>query len=355
MRADCVANQTVRNHFRDPERAWDEGMRLNDGGVSYLAERLAPVCNPLLKQRQVERRLDEMRRSMIERLARFHVDADIETELAKRRAQARTIAVEVAACAERQTFGRMLRLLQVDTEGLQDVCRRIEDGQLGLGPGTPPASGGGVGAPLGARVDGRKLVSAIFDDEPAAPAAPAAPMDQAELFAAGAVAHWSGGIRQAAEDPLRMATVGMPLEQAQQLVSELIEAANRTDLKGSIAGRIRPIVSYRQKAVQIPPQAVAMALQAINAFVDFLGYHELPAERRPRVPRMDRSVFRPRPPVGDLPPLQEQPQPYDMDIYVDWITALRQLVEDNVRFRDGSLVDAQSNGKVARILSMLTA
>ena len=53
--------------------------------------------------------------------------------------------------------------------------------------------------------------------------------------------------------------------------------------------------------------------------------------------------------------VQEEPLAYDMQIYVDWITSMRQLVEDNVRFRDGALVDEVSNAKVAKILAALGA
>ncbi len=53
LKASYLGVGAVRTHFHDPARAWDEALKLNDGGVGYLAGALAPVCNPELKQSQV--------------------------------------------------------------------------------------------------------------------------------------------------------------------------------------------------------------------------------------------------------------------------------------------------------------
>jgi len=52
---------TVQQHFKDPARAFDEALKLNDGGVSYLAEQLEPVCRPGLKYEQIASRLKLLR------------------------------------------------------------------------------------------------------------------------------------------------------------------------------------------------------------------------------------------------------------------------------------------------------
>ena len=57
----------MRAHFNDPERAFDEAMRLNDGGIDYLAGLLEPMCEPGIKYEQLEERVKTLRQQMLER------------------------------------------------------------------------------------------------------------------------------------------------------------------------------------------------------------------------------------------------------------------------------------------------
>ena len=59
-RAAFLANKSVSSHFADPERAWTEALRENDGGISYIAAQLRPVCDPALKAEQIAGRLGEL-------------------------------------------------------------------------------------------------------------------------------------------------------------------------------------------------------------------------------------------------------------------------------------------------------
>ncbi|HYZ31751.1 MAG TPA: virulence factor SrfC family protein, partial [Crenalkalicoccus sp.] len=111
LKRNFLANPDVQRHFADPERAWEAGMALNDGGIGYIAERLRPVCNPALKRRQVQAQLATLARRMASRLEPYHVSSDLDAELAKRRAEARGIGRQLLACAEAQAFGLLLREL----------------------------------------------------------------------------------------------------------------------------------------------------------------------------------------------------------------------------------------------------
>ncbi|WP_163382519.1 virulence factor SrfC family protein, partial [Escherichia coli] len=70
--------QEARQHFSDPSRAFDEALKLNDGGISYLAENISKVCKVDLKLGQVRGRLEELRRDMRGLVAKFHIDLDLD-------------------------------------------------------------------------------------------------------------------------------------------------------------------------------------------------------------------------------------------------------------------------------------
>ena len=126
LRASCLGVGAVQTHFLDPGRAWDEALKLNDGGVGYLAEALAPVCNPALKQGQVLSRLSDLRAQMAERLERFYVSDDLEERLKQRLEVAGKIVDQLYAMADLGRFGHLIRALQVPADELADVLYRIE-------------------------------------------------------------------------------------------------------------------------------------------------------------------------------------------------------------------------------------
>lgn len=129
LRAGFAALPEAAAHFKDPGRAFDEALRLNDGGVGYLIENLSQVCRPALKTKQVATRLDALRAEMRERLARFHVALDIETRLAERREAAGQVFDALDTIVAAGGLGSFLRALSLDAAVLTDVLHGTEAAQ----------------------------------------------------------------------------------------------------------------------------------------------------------------------------------------------------------------------------------
>lgn len=105
----------------------EAGFALNDGGISYLAESLRPLCNPALKQQQLRAQLTQLREQMAERIGRYYVSDNPRLELARRLDAARLIAARLIDCAGEQRFGELLRALQADNgDELEGIYYRIE-------------------------------------------------------------------------------------------------------------------------------------------------------------------------------------------------------------------------------------
>lgn len=360
FRDDYLSNPVVRSHFKDPARAWDEAFRLNDGGITYLAESLAPVCNPDIKRRQIEARIGQQRALMRERLARYYISGDLDEEMRKRKAMAAVVVKHLANCVEAQRFGHLLKALQVSDSELADLYYEVE-----MRGGSEDGEDKRAVVAIGRPVTARTLLEDVFGDdevedmdvtgEVMPPELSAMPVDKADLFADAVLQHWIGEVRAISETP-RMCTYFRVSEASvSALASELIAGAQRLDIRTELAERLREALSFRQKIEQERAKAALLAANIVNAYVNWLGFDREPLEDRPTAGRGDhrRPIFAPRPTVNVNLSLPDLPTPYDQMQYVDWMTAFRRLVEDNASSREGTEVDVEQNARLGKLVTAL--
>ncbi len=359
LRANFLANPDVQRHFADPERAWEAGMALNDGGIGLIAERLRPVCNPQTKREQVRAALAAQAGAIAASLRPYYVSSDVEAELQKRLAEARGVAMGLTEAAKRQAFGLLLSELQVRGEAVADVFRAAL-----LTVGDDPVA---VRGPVGTVSDADELdqgLADIFGDAPAAPAAqkpagadapapaPAQMRDVADVLAEAALAHWLEGLHRFAARADLPPLFGMEREAAASLTGQLATAARRLGLRQRIARAIRDNASFHERAGDQLAKRVLVAEREINEFVYALGARDLPPERRPTV--AGRPVFtRTKPVPEQWPELAERPAAFEREIYLDWVASYRRLVEDNARAAAGLVGDQALNERLGQLLGAL--
>jgi hypothetical protein len=315
-------------------------MTLNDGGISYLAESLRPVCDPAIKRSQIAARLEVLRADMAVRLAPYWHSGDLTAELAKRREEARVISRALVACAAAQAFGRLIRSLQVTPEELTSAWWRMQ---------TEPAEE----APVGARAGEEDYLAELGDLVAPQAQGEHRARDAFERYADMAVAEWMEKMHRAAAEPEMTEQLKLPREAATALVAQIGAGARRTGLSARIAQRLREAASYRQKLSESASKPVMVAEGMVNRYVHALGYADLPPEARPRSGRTDRPVFAPRAPVNGTPQLGAQPEAYDKQFHVDWISAFTRLAEENVTASGGNEVDVAQNARLGKILGAL--
>lgn len=358
LRSKYLANDDVRKHIAYPDRAWDAAMVLNDGGIAYIAEHLAPVCNPALKRHQVLEQLKTLAARIAARLEPFHVTDDKEAELIKRRDDARRIGRQLLACAQSQAFGLLLRELQVGGDDLAGLFRKE---QLAATDGPTV-----VNAPVGVRAKASALTDdfeAMFDDEPSTadkpPAPPgddkAEPTDLPDLLARAAVTDWLQRMNRWAERPDVPALFRIERDSAAILVGQLGAAAHRLHLREIIASRMRERAAYHERLSDRMVKPVMIAERSLNDFVTWLGFDTVPIDSRPKAGRDRRPVFVHPEAAEEFPPLAETPSAYDSNFYIDWASSFVRLVEDNVQGTDGSRADSAANRRLRAILAALHA
>lgn len=359
FRSDYLANPVVRAHFVDAERAWDEAFRANDGGISHLAEALAPVCNPEIKRRQIASRIGNQRSLMLGRLSQYYVTGNLEDELRKRRALAHRTVRRLAQCVQAQRFGRLLQTMQLSDGDLADIYYQVEtrpNGEAKGNGGSAPAIGIPVRADdILAEVFGDDLSEVMDEETTVVPKS--APRDSAALFADTVLEHWMDELHALADTPRIYTYLQMSESSMSNLVSEMIAGARRLDLRDTIANRVRQITSFRQKLEVAMARPALIAATVINAYVDCLGFDSISEDERPEVGQGDqrRPIFASRPPLTQGPNLTEDRTPFDRVQYVDWITGFLNLVERNAMNQDGREIDVAQNARIGDLVRALEA
>jgi hypothetical protein len=357
LRSKFLENEEIQRHFADPGKAWDAGLKLNDGGIAYIAERLGPVCNPALKRSQVAAQLSDLGIRLSGKLEPFYVSSDVDEELRKRRAEARKIGRQLLACAQAQAFGVLLRELQVTSDELGHVFRRQQ-----LAATEAPSI---VNAPVGTRASGKAMsddFDASFGDDDETPPAAARPQaetapeprDMADVFAEAAVRTWLERMNTFAARDDVPSIFRLEKEGASVLVGQMFAAAHRLGLREGIAAQIRSRAAYHERLSDRLVKPVMVAERSVNDFVTWLGFDKMPTDKRPQAGREMRPVFLLAEPAEEMPPLSETPIAYDSVYYVDWATGFVRAVEDNVRAASGVAgSNTQSNEWLGKVLGTL--
>ncbi len=348
------ASSLVTTHISDPQRAWDAMCALNDGGTSYLIERLAEVSEPSLKHSQLESRLTECGKALYDRLVRFHHGLDPSSRREKEEAlmALREHLVDAFAEDNFRRFIRFLGLLMLDPADIREIALSAP-----LIPPTPPA-------PSTDRPTAAKGRANIFGGR-ATPAAAALSLrneDRALRFARTLCQRWIARLRQLARDDSFLAAFGLDGTKAGDIFDQLIIAADRLALAERIAVQVREATNLAAiRWEDIADRIVVIADNTLGAFLFFLGYQDIPIENRPGFPEeaetFERRIFEPpqRLVSGALPDLDDMLLPIPETRFIDWGIAFLNLGRDNLDHGGGRLLTPDLNRRLGGLLAALGA
>lgn len=345
LRAEYLATEAVQAHVADPERAWDEAFRLNDGGVAYLAEKLAPLCRPEIKTEQLRQRLAALAGQMADRMRQFHVSSDLERERQKRLEEARVVLASLNRAIQRRRFGAVRALLTVSPEDLEAVYYRVATAPV---EDAPPAEAEG-----GIDIDGILGGGDALAGESAAPTVQR--HDLAARYARAVMTHWAEALNGLTGDAWLLGRLGLEERAMVSLARELIDGGHRLAVEAEIAAAVRGLTQATVRVEQLMPRVAAVAAAVLNRFADRLGFDRFPPDRRPtaKLNAAQRPIFLPPSPVVDLPDLPEESGRFDLAGFVDWLTGYRHLVEDNALSQSGQSIDVAANDALGRLLAQV--
>ncbi|MEM1232640.1 MAG: virulence factor SrfC family protein [Pseudomonadota bacterium] len=371
LKAGCLEAEPVQRHFKDPDRAWEAALGLNDGGVSYLVEELTKVCKPESKLNQIGVQVEAVATRLLQELGQFYVSDDIEKRIEEKRAAAGAIIDGLELTLSNHRFGALLHALSVDQDLVQDRISRVPSSiritnavatevPKTTAPGAPPRPAGirRPGAPL--RPGAPKPVAAA---EPAKETADAPPTNgirtmTPETFQADtSLEVWIEGLNRFRDDEERLAAFQLTPEAASDLVSELIHGITRTAVTHRMHSQLSAISYGMTVDKQAPPAAIVCSEQ-INFFVSTLGVPNMPESERPIIDLGDglsRIAFEARPGADSADDLPVEQRAASAETWTDWVFALETLFVGNAKDGEGGAVNIEQNLKIGEVISGLGA
>jgi hypothetical protein len=367
----------VTSHFADPARAFDEALKLNDGGVSYLAANLAQVCRPEIKAAHIRGRVERILGDIRRTLAPFYVDSDVNKRLDERGAVSATILQGLSAAWERNQLGSALRSLQISQNGIAEHLHiaygnRLKsqgDGKEGKGkepgprPPRPVAAPSGSGRPPlpGAPPLPGRSRTAAEAIRPDAMKGTAPRMQSREDFLAhSAIKYWADGLHALAANGPALDMLGLDEGSMSELATELTAAARRGEIQHAIAEDLAKLGgSSIERSDMLLEKAGFFAASHINRFVSTLGFDRVPEDARPKAPDGNGDnvvpVFARQPDKSNCDDLGRERANFAYLGLSEWMYAFHQLVRDNVLAGEGLVINVAENERLKGILSAIDA
>ena len=165
---------------------------------------------------------------------------------------------------------------------------------------------------------------------------------------------WVEQVRQFAADAETRTFFAMPARELDQFCHELLLSAQRCRVRQQMEEDLRACSAYSNlERERLLWKQASLAADAINAFVDWLGFDPR------RHSEQERTIlFRDKPvvlfpavsdPVGE-PLIGEVEAPYDRQWYTDWLRALMHGITANADFDGRQIRNPQQNKRLYDIL-----
>ncbi len=336
-----IAEELVRRHIAEPEDRWEAMLRLNDGGISYLAGRLEPLCDPDLKYEQIQPRAEELQRQILAELTHFHEAGDLQSRVEERMAQATDVVRSLMAQPE--SIGCFLRELMVDEDRLGqaylDTMRQVQRSGEGSKPRAAAAS---------------ITIELPPGMEPEETSAPEEAKNGQSAFGDAALQVWLDDLERRASDEDLASAFNLTSQQFLQVINELAVAAKRLDVPSAIDTQLHAVPRFGSPDEVVHRVALAAAL-TLNGLVSKLGSDLEPEDEEEGGPKI---VFT-RPAEiapGALPSLPDDPAEMARmrgRTISTWLGALRDLARRNASWGQGGFVDPEQNQRLGNLIAQV--
>lgn len=329
-RAAYLRSEPVLKHIANYEKAFDQALLPNDGGISYLAERLRPLCANNTKNEQLAARMHDCASAILALTARYYHDPDSMNATEEAQQALGAIANELSALYHNRMFGPFLLHLSLPRETIIREWRNFSS-DIETTPPQPATT---------------SLLSGILNIAQAQ-AAPA--KDQHDQFAEQVMSVWvEERLNAFMTDPVQAAAFGMKPHTIRPFIERLEKLADTLGIEKTIAERLRLQCSHNNALTQSGEKQAVICAEIIGRFVTYLGYETMPEDARPALPANGRAIFsRPEAPV-DFPQLPEKPAVYLDNFFQDWVLGLLRRLEEG-----GPNFDIEANKQLGTILDTL--
>lgn len=312
----------VIKHIADPQRKLDEVLALNDGGTTYLARLLAPVCDPDLKHAQIQPRALQTRDTIRQALAGYHDTGDIDARLKARLVRTGRLITRLSHRSD--LIGPFIADFQIDESLMEAAYRHYRRNRAE----TPPAD---------------NPFATLFEADTTEPA-PAA----SGGFGAVLIEWWARHLSAKVADSPWLARLDIDEEALGGFVEEILVGVERRNLAGHLEGRVDGFTSSAMTLDAASRRISIIATLALNDEVNFPGGRYSPDNAQ--------RFARPTQAGNPAETLPEDPKSIDrlrLTYSFEWMGALKDVTASNASWGSGGRVNVQANADLGRILTLV--
>ncbi|MCB1789361.1 MAG: putative virulence factor [Gammaproteobacteria bacterium] len=352
-----IADPTVQKHFADPGLAWDAMVRLNDGGITRLAEYLAGAARIEVKLERIREQLDDETREVAEQRLGAYFQKEGAAEVEQKQAVIKAVTGDLRTPKKLARFGELLKALQPSLEQLRARYLR-------LGETKPETTDNAAAEDAAADEDDHDALFGLDDlvvlpgggESTDSPAVTSVSTGAAQ-FAKAAMRDWTSQLRGLSDNADLMHFLAADPKIVQSLTDELITGANRLRVESRIIEDIQE-AEERTAATRgsLVERQVMTAANCINDFVDYLGMSTIAVAERPvSTVAAKHHVFEPPAAVAvdKLPQLPPKPINFSGLFIVDWLDAFGRLAVDNAGHSAGREITPEQNERLGTILAQM--
>ncbi|MBU2531694.1 MAG: hypothetical protein KKB37_03060 [Alphaproteobacteria bacterium] len=298
---------------------------------------IAANSSQVVRSRQVRRQLVTTQRAMQARMFRYHHSNNPDQFTDWRRQIANVATKRLEACGEQNTLGHMVSVLMMG---------QTEIGMLLAGLNAAAA-------------DASPIDEYSIDIDLGRPSLP----DPA-VCAEAIVAAWFKLMHDVAASRLLCARLAIAQPVFQHVVDELVIAAHRADLLGTLVAKFNRILQNGQPMGQMQRAYAVVAARAIGNFLERLPVSPKPFRVDPRSDRNPASRIagmaaprhlKPGAPGSSLVAPADPLSPSSRSVIDGWPARFRRVVEDNILAADALTVHGEADHELGEHLSMLTS
>lgn len=353
-----ITGNHVKNHVAKPQEAWQEMLKLNDGGISRLTGALRGVAHLEFKLQRLRDQLLQCRHETADqRLGRWY-EQDGDGQIVKKQAIAKDLWQGLSACPH--SLGEIIDGLDLPSYELHNIYLSIRHQDQEPQVGTEPRPQNTFAAnPFGSNpFASNPFGNAPTDEQPAVVESAPAPerVGQDDEFAHQAFKAWVAHLRDLPQQTTQWQQLGMNAEMINLLCEELITAATRLDLEGKLKHALSGQEQAGTLRSQLKSRQVLRAQLAIRDFIAWFGYLSLPEEQIPNSYVGEKlKVFARQASLAsdELPQLGSvAPQP-GVAYMGDWLSALMTIILDNAGHSATRDISFEHNRQLGQIIGQM--
>ncbi|WP_225086904.1 virulence factor SrfC family protein [Pectobacterium colocasium] len=356
-----INGKNVIEHVAEPKAAWQAMLKLNDGGISRLTQALCGVAHLDFKLERLRQQLQTCRQETgDQRLGRWY-EHDGDGQQAQKKSIAKTLWQGLSACSH--SMGEMINRLELPPHELNNIYLSIRDQEpqetLNDRPQNVFANNPFADNPFADNPFAHDpFASSPVDDQAAIvePTPSTKRIGQDDEFAEQAFKAWVAHLRELPQQTTQWHQLGMNSELINLLSEELISAATRQDLEGTLKHALAGQEQAGTRREHLMARQVLRAQLVMRDFLAWFGYLSLPEEQIPSsyVDNKKKVFVHQAGLAGDELPQLPAVAPSPGVAYLgDWLSALMTTILDNAGHSATRDISVEHNRQLGQIIAHL--